>query len=388
MPMSRIAKAPIRQDGFSIVEMMVAIVISLLILAGVSVLLVGVLKNRNELEKSNRQIENGRYALEALSEDLRLAGYFGMKSFSCEEIYGNDTCVGTGTPGTFLGRVAAASITLGLPSICETSAANWLRSSGSAPDYVNYTANHFLWAVQGYNNVTTFPESGCLASLPAISAGLNGGGTDVLVIRRQSSNGIAVASMVATQPYLQTGAAAGDANHTVTLKIGASGGETFDLQRVATTGSSYETAEVNRLLKHIYFIAPCSRGTGANGICVSGDDGIPTLKRLELTVGPAFTMTTIAEGIEDINFEYGLDNDRDGSPDVYTAAPGVTDWWNVVSVRIYVLARNIDASDAGSEQKTFNMGEGKTALTTAQTQFKRHVFTQTVRINNVSMRRE
>ncbi len=387
MRTSPIAAHRNQQGGFTIIEMMIAVVISLVILAGVSVLLVGVLKNRAELEKSNRQIENGRYALEVLSEDLRLAGYFGVKLFGCEEIYGNTTCVGSGTTGSYLNRVGGlAAVTL--PTICETNVANWIRSAGTAPDYTSYTTNYFLWSVQGYNNRTTFPETACLtAGAPPISTGMGGGGTDILVVRRQSTDGVAAGSLVNTQPYLQTGATAGDAQHTLAIKVGAGGGGTvFDLERVS--GTAYVTADVNRLLTHIYFIAPCSRGTGTDGVCVSGDDSIPTLKRLELTTGPSFRMVNIAEGIEDINFEYGLDSDRDGSPDTYTATPTTTDWWNVVAVRIYILARNIDASDAGSEQKTFNLGIGKTGLSSTQTQFKRHVFTQAVRINNVSMRRE
>lgn len=348
MPMSRTAKASMRQGGFSIVEMMVAIVISLLILAGVSVLLVGVLKNRNELEKSNRQIDNGRYALEILSEDLRLAGYFGLKAFDGDDSAG------------------------ALPAICVPNVAAW--------------TNQFHWAVQGYDDKTAFPETECLSSgAPPIYLGLEGGGTDILVVRRQSADSVAADGVTANQPYIQTGTDYSDRT-TVQYKYGLGGVAVFDLERMS--GTDYGIAEVYRLLTHVYFIAPCSRGTGANGICVSGDDGIPTLKRLELTGGPAFNLVSIAEGIEDINYEYGLDSDGDGSPDSYTAEPGVLDWKNVVSVRIYVLARNIDASDAGSEQKTFNMGLGKDSLTTTQTQFKRHVFTQTVRINNVSMRRE
>src|SRR5688500_5613631 len=66
-----------RQLGLSLVELMVSITLGLLILSGVLVVFVNTSAARSEVERTSRQIENGRYAAELLSEDLRLAGFYG-----------------------------------------------------------------------------------------------------------------------------------------------------------------------------------------------------------------------------------------------------------------------------------------------------------------------
>ena len=56
---------------------MVSITLGLMILSGVMVVFVNASAARNEVERTSRQIENGRYASDLLTEDLRLAGFYG-----------------------------------------------------------------------------------------------------------------------------------------------------------------------------------------------------------------------------------------------------------------------------------------------------------------------
>src|SRR5712691_6457768 len=73
----RIRRAYPRAAGLSLVELLVSIALGLMVLAGVIVVFANSSAARNELERSSRQIENGRYALELLSSDLRMAGFYG-----------------------------------------------------------------------------------------------------------------------------------------------------------------------------------------------------------------------------------------------------------------------------------------------------------------------
>ena len=68
---------PRRQRGFTLVELMIASAIGLLVLAGMATLFVSNSRAQTEIEKANRQIENGRYAIDLLTSDLRNAGYYG-----------------------------------------------------------------------------------------------------------------------------------------------------------------------------------------------------------------------------------------------------------------------------------------------------------------------
>ena len=66
-----------RESGFSLVELMIASTIGLLILTAMISVFVSSMQSRNEVDKSSRQIENGRFAVEMLKEDIQLAAFYG-----------------------------------------------------------------------------------------------------------------------------------------------------------------------------------------------------------------------------------------------------------------------------------------------------------------------
>ena len=65
-----------RQSGFSLIELMIAVALGLIILAALTTFFVQTSGNRQEMERNTRQIENGRYAIDAMREDVSLAGFF------------------------------------------------------------------------------------------------------------------------------------------------------------------------------------------------------------------------------------------------------------------------------------------------------------------------
>ena len=52
-----------RQRGLSLIELMISIALGLIILAAVTTLFIDQNKTRTDLDKANRLVENGRYAL-------------------------------------------------------------------------------------------------------------------------------------------------------------------------------------------------------------------------------------------------------------------------------------------------------------------------------------
>lgn len=64
-----------RQSGLSLVEMLVALVISLFLIAGVIQLFIGSKQTYRFHDALSRVQENGRFALEAMARDIRMAGY-------------------------------------------------------------------------------------------------------------------------------------------------------------------------------------------------------------------------------------------------------------------------------------------------------------------------
>jgi prepilin-type N-terminal cleavage/methylation domain-containing protein len=65
------------QSGFSLIELMVSITISLLILLALIAVFLNFSRNNKELAKTNSQIENGRFAIQLLQNDLVHAGFWG-----------------------------------------------------------------------------------------------------------------------------------------------------------------------------------------------------------------------------------------------------------------------------------------------------------------------
>jgi len=334
-----------RQTGVSLVELMIGITIGLFLLIGV----VSVFGNSNrvytELNQASQQIENGRFAVQILSDDVGHAGFYGR-------YYGS-----LPVPGA-------------LPDPCEKVDMTVLRTGAALP-------------IQGYNAPASSPITGCVPAANHVA------GTDILVVRRADSNVTAIGSLTAAQVYMQANADPNESQNPI-IKLGAAANFPL-LNKDATT-----LAPVRKYHVHIYFVAPCSVPAGGGSVCTGANDDagrpIPTLKRLELTLnaGGALDMvlTPLVEGIENLQIDYGIDTDGDGAPNgAYVAAPaGIADWQNVVAVRVNVLARNLEPSGGYTDTKQYDMGV--IGLVNPGGSYKRHVYNAVVRIVNPSARRD
>lgn len=336
----------LHQQGFSLVELMIAITVSLLLLAMLSANFVYSSRARSELERTNQQIESGRYALQVLNDDLQHAGFFAQF------------------------RAAEAEVTplAALPSPCDTALAN-LRASIAVP-------------VQGYDN-----SDGSLACLTDVKSG-----TDVLVIRHVSTcaRGSADCNDLANAPYFQASLCNTElATGTIADRY------RLDTNLAALTRTRKDCltpAEARRLLVHIYFIANNDRA----------GDGIPTLKRTGIGADNAFSTVSISAGIENMQLEYGIDADGNGSPDAYSANPGayggctaaacVDNWQNITAIKLNLLARNTTKSSDFEDTKTYVLGLNASGnsqvLGPFNDGYRRHAYQTLVRLINVATRRE
>ena len=62
------------QRGISLIEIMIAMVIDLLLLVAITAFIINQSNLSNELYKSSRQMENGRYAMFLLQQDTAIPG--------------------------------------------------------------------------------------------------------------------------------------------------------------------------------------------------------------------------------------------------------------------------------------------------------------------------
>ena len=326
------------QRGFSLIELMIAITIGLIILAALSALFISQINVRNELDKSNRMIDNGRYALEVLSENIRLAGYY-------------DSYAPIGT----------ASAT---PNPCTLTAIT------DATTNINVLLHH----VRGYNAATV---SDAITSPPCSLTSLKSG-SDILVLRRVGTTSILTTAKVATTAYLQVSNCLTDVvPPSYKLALGSAGFTTLRKRNCSTA------SDLRPFVEQTYFVSPNN---------VAGD-GIPTLKRIELDPTGAFVTTPLVEGIEYMQVEYGRDIDSvdttpDGVANNYTDAPAAADWPNIVSIKIYIIARNIETTKSYTDTKTYSLGLAGTYTPASADHYKRHAYSQLIRLVNPSSRKE
>ena len=329
----------LRQRGFSIVELMVAITIGLLISTGLSLIFVNSSRSSQEVKQFGEQIENGRIAMDMFSQDLRTAGFFDTLDITLLP-----------PPGA-------------LPDPCATAVATLKTASAIY--------------VQGYDN-----SNGSISCIDDYKLG-----TDVVVIRRGSTcvagvGGCAAVGSGAT--YFQVSQCLPtDGSAT---ELGAA--DISDQFIVATSTGNFTAmhkrdciaqANIRRFIVHIYYVANNTEGT----------DGIPALKMVELGAGSfnTSTPTIIAPGIEQLQVEYGADADANGTPDAYSATPPtILTAPTIVSLKVNFLSRNTAVSAGYTDTKTYSLGNkadgSENVIAAANDKVRRHVYSSMVMLSN------
>ena len=346
-----------RQAGVSIVEMMVAVTLGLFILAGIGLTLSNTSHSRTELDRALQQIENSRYAMQVLTNDLRHAGYYGR----------------------YLGDLSAPAL---LPDPCATSLAS-LEAAMALP-------------VQGYDSPATLPPelAACVSSNDYVPR------TDILIVRRaEATSPVPVATASAGRVYLQSTAYPSGPRYV--LGTGSNPAVFTLLEKRDDHSGATVPAGLLPYNVHIYFVSRCdlpTSGASCNGVDDDGGRPIPTLKRLELSAdvagNPLMRLVPLVEGVQDLQVDYGIDGSiagtgtGDGSPDSYTTAPASMERWrNVVAVQLNLLAINTEPTMGHTDSKRYNLGLAGSVGPFGDN-IKRHASSAVVRINNVSGPRE
>jgi type IV pilus assembly protein PilW len=336
--------------GFSLVELMVALAIASILLGALAIMFVNTSNARGDLDRTSRQVESGRYALQILSDEVRHAGYFGVLA--------NAPPLGAGVTA--------------LPDPCDSTIAGVQASIGLP--------------LQGYAGAATAAalDSGKLACLNA-AAGYKAN-TAVLVVRR-ASTADPITGVTAGVFNIQTSGCPGDlVRYVLDSPTNAAN---FVLHSNASPGcfpiTTAPIAKISPYFVRIFFISTCSQ----SDCSAAGADTTPTLKRIDITPAGASAPVAIVDGIENLQFDYGIDTTTpgDGSADVYKNTPlTLAEWQNVMTTRIYLLARNLEPSSGFSDTKTYALGP--VTVASPGDAYRRHAYTQLVRLNNPSQRRE
>ncbi len=314
--------------GFSLVELMVALALSVLLIG--AILQVYMVNKRTFLKQDQDSIarESGRFAIETMARDLRMAGLLGCGSFSL---------TGRSIP------VRSYLNVTDFPYAIETGLRGF-DATGTG-----------LGSAVVLASVNPAPGGTWAPALPPALAGQVLPGSDVVVITGIESAGWRLVSPFTTgaQIFVETpnDIARGDillvsdCNQAQVFQasaIGGGGANVTGAPAALTPGNATPIAtrgpagpfgdgsEVSRVRSLAYYI-----GQGA--------DGRPTLIRQSVQTTSASTADLVRDelisDVETLQLTYGIDDDGDFRIDRFDSADAVADWGRVRSVHIGVLIR-------------------------------------------------
>ncbi|MDT8385074.1 MAG: PilW family protein [Gammaproteobacteria bacterium] len=318
-----------RQQGMTLVEMMIAMTLSLILLAGVLQIFIGNKQTYNVQDAMARLQESGRFAMRFITRDLRMAGFNGCASINSSIVPTNMADVAphdgvadavSGFTGNGLQGWETSQLPVALSDTQNLTVGTTLGTVLDGTDVISIKHASDT-GVRLTGNMTTVN-----ANVQLLTATVNGmfSDGDILMISDCENADIFAANNVSN------GAGTTTIAHSNAVNIG---------NFLATT---YGTdAEVMRMINTAYYV-----GNNANGV--------PSLFRQEMGNAGVLAQQELVEGIEDMQISYGEDTDGDRTANVYVDANAVTDMTQVVSVRLSFIVRSIEDNVATSTDATYN----------------------------------
>lgn len=346
-----------QQRGISLVEVLVAMVISLFLLSGIVQVYLTNTASYSFTNAISRIQENARYAMDTMAQDLRMAGYFGCAVFDRSDAAAMEAIV------------------------------NNLNPSGAS-----YNAELMDFLGQPLVEGTS-------------GDGLNG--SDSITLRGAAPGNASVEEPFSTSKSADVfisqpnDLAAGD----IVMITNCRGADIFQVTNATVSGTSSKTAIVHNTGASDpgnYNPDSCTSGHcfsqayGADATIFklrsvvytikAGASGEPALWREKFdTDGATLDDQELVEGIEQMQVLYGVDTSGDSHPNQYMTADLITDdfslpnnWDDVMSIRLMLLARS--ASDGVVED--FQVVDYNGTSTTQTDQRLRQVFTTTIALRN------
>jgi type IV pilus assembly protein PilW len=322
-----------KQNGISLVEVLVALVISVFLLGGIVQVYLG---NKTTFKFTNALAEiqeNGRFALDWISQDLRMSNEWGCVKFNPADTDNiNNTLSAATVPGydsnfhDFVGEEAVEGT-----NNTGLNGSDTVTIRGGKPGQANVESPFYPTAT---------------ARLTTANGGRIGA-NDIVLVTRCGANDLLIE---AEADILR-----------VTTSTSITGNTQTDLRFAGAKSQQFENdASVIQLQTVTYSVA-------------NGASGQPSLFRTEFG-----TALELVEGIDDMQILYGVDNDNDQSANQYLSSNNVTDFEDVVSIRVMLLVRSIDDFVAEAPQAYSFNG----ALTTPGDRRLRQVFTTTIALRN------
>ena len=307
------------QRGFTLVELMVTVAMTAMLVAAMYALF----GDQEKLYATEEQIiqmqQNARVAMEMLSRDVRMAGFWGCGSTSIgrfKNTVRNDD-----------GKLLFRMVPVG-----------GLNNLTSGNDYGAKAGTDLL--VLSYANEDDNSR---------IDQEMNNSSADLHLTQKGILNigDIAIVSDCTYTSVFQI-TNLNDSGRSLVHNTNKGGGNPDPANDTKDLGHIYEPgSRVYKISQKYSWLTPAGELKVASG---GFDTGAYAWQ-------PNLQVATIAENIQDLQFEYGVDTDGNGSPDAWQNASQVLNWDQVVAVRIYVFARTGRAEKDYINRHVYNFAD-------------------------------
>lgn len=357
-------------NGFSLVELMIALALGTVVTTGVVQLFVANSETHKMLIGQSRMQESARFALDFIGRKVRQAGYRGCFSgnddlwttindpdnnmpYEFDLRFGIEGYDGSGggawnPPLTDLPNQADASSVFKTTYDYGEGAGINLDAIAPGTDVVTFRHLSQVDArIGGYKDPANVTQYGPMPSstepiVVGVPLGWDEFDLDHLVLVHDCEKAT-IFRVTTSNPW---GRNADDspkaALAAVDLTIGHDMDDVDNTQNGNTDLSLINTfdvdAAVSAIESHTFFIAP---GEGKN----NADQTPLSLWRKSTLDLPI----ELVEGVEDLQLLYGVDTDNDGVPNQYRRASLVADWNMVITVRVKVKVNSVDSVGSSSE---------------------------------------
>ncbi len=320
------------QSGLSLIEVMVALAIGLVLTAGaIHILISNKATYRLESELSRMQ-ETGRFIVDTIGKEIRMAGYTGCSSrgnIAINTISENPPPFSPEGENAILGHEASGTATWSpaVPANIET-----------AINDIDGDASKDILGNTDFVIVQRADECGATVDeIDVTNANIKVNYPNTCDFQQDQT--VIVTNCRNADIFSITNVTSNESSGRQTLAHGSSGNTDNKLSQTYGPDS-----QAFIFLSNIFFIAP-------------GETGEPALyMAMWNPVDPDdYTILELADGVADMQILYGVDNaGGDESADDYITADNVTDWSDVRSARVNLLLQSEDNLTSESRSFTFN----------------------------------
>jgi len=356
-----------KQRGVSLIELMVAVTLGLIMVAGIGSVYLGTQQAYRTQTAQSIVQENGRFAIERLGRDIRQAGFFGcLKGLQPEDPRSNGILENGFIRNTLAPAPPASpafDIDMGTPIVgYNGNGASWdpalPADTGLIVDADPNSDVIVMSRASGFGTVVTHHPGGNPPGSADIQvppgSGIQPGHLLVVSDCRSASIFQVTAGNPNTSGSIphSTGGSSQPGNWTRALGRNFVGAEVFAAERIA------------------FYVAPGQ----VRGL---------SLYRAQTAVNAAEELEPIiqevVENVERMQIRYGEDLNGDRAADEYRAANDVSVWDNVVSVRVSLLVSNGEMQNVVDDPQTLIL-DGE--IFDAQDRRLYQVFTTTIGLRN------